>query len=174
MYSPGPWSVGCVPIETMAGRPNAPSSPILDTSSTKGDTYLTIRWSYDYDLGTMNTLSNGAYVTSFEIESLDLTNVFYSEWKSNGKINIKTQKDTSSYRNEVQTISTRSDTGSPINDGWFMIGFNHNGKTTADPESNVVTSRIPYNANADVVKKELEKLSNIGRYSKIEKNEICS
>jgi hypothetical protein len=62
----------------------------------------------------------------------------------------------------VQTIATRSDIGHDIDDGWFMLGFNHGGKTTLDPEDHVVTSRIPFDATAQQVKDALEALSNIG------------
>jgi hypothetical protein len=65
-------------------------------------------------------------------------------------------------RNEIQTISTRADPGQVISDGWFMLGFNHAGKTTADPEAGAVTERIPFDATADQVKAALEALSNIG------------
>jgi hypothetical protein len=156
LHGAGPWSVACSFITTSAGIPNPPTAPIAHnevgsgnsvSTSQNTDKSLTVRWSYSFDEGTVDQ-SNGAYVTSFEVEKLELTNVHYAEWSPVGKLNIRTKKGTSTYRNEVQTVSTRSDTGSPITDGWFVLGFNHAGRTTADPEANVVTSRIPYDATA--------------------------
>ena len=98
-----------MPITTAAGRPNPPTQPVL---STKGDNNqgdnnqgddnqgatdrsLCIAWSYVYDSTSSTSLpstSNGAVVASFEIESLELTNVHYSEWSSVGTVQLQTQR----------------------------------------------------------------------------------
>jgi hypothetical protein len=161
------WSEPSTSIKTLAGRPTPPTQPMIKIESTT-DASITIAWSYNYDDNVATgknyqpPTSNGAVIEKFEIEKLELTNVHYSEWEPSGVIYFSTNEKTSTFRNEIQTVSTRSDFGYDISDGWFMLGFNHDGRTAADPESGVVTTRIPYDATAKQVKDALEKLPNIG------------
>ena len=179
-HGAGPWSMSSVPMTTTFGIPNIPTIPVAASQKSSleengvGDTWMEIGFSYEYDdvvdgpssgsSGSSGSvgLSNGAVITRFEVESLDLTNLHSSEWSTAGSILIQTEGGRTTYRNEVQTISTRCDAGATISDGWFQLGFNHGGRTTADPESNVVTSRLRYDATAKEVKDALERLGNIG------------
>ncbi len=175
----GPWSAASAPVATLAGDPRAPSAPIVDTSgghdTAIGDSSVAIAWSYTFDdtedpVG--RKTSNGAVVTRFEVEKLALANGFHLEWESCGSLTVGSAPSGSvagatqglglADRNEVQVVSTRSDPGTVISDGWFTLGFNHDGRTTTDPEAGVVTARIPFDADGALVKRELEKLSNIG------------
>ena len=180
-----PWSVASSPIQTDAGQPAVPSKPMVaERADAISDSSVKISWSYAYDHDVqgvdpvrhengLELTSNGAKIARFEVERLRLTNRFYMEWEVCGVLSVGPGADGSGQndidgvrivsRNEIQTISTRADPGNIISDGWFMLGFNHAGKTTADPESGAVTRRIPFDATTEQVKQALEELSNIGQ-----------
>ena len=63
--------------------------------------------------------------------------------------------------NEIQTVSTRADSGQTIADGWFRLSLMFKGASDFDPETATMTDPIPYNASAESVEYQLDQLVNL-------------
>ncbi len=131
------------------GFPNKPSVPTVHQSKIQSDS-LEVEW--------LPPPPSDSYVVSYDLEMRSLLDFTWYPVANGTRIPARSKT-----RNEVQEISLRSNRGTIVSEGWFQLALNWAGQNTFDPETRVVTSKLPFDASEAQMKTALENIINIDK-----------
>ena len=153
----GSWSDGVLG-STKAGAPSTMDAPLVQSAR-----------SNRVDLVWAKPPGNGAALTTYSVEKQLIVPHQENPWvKALPDVDAREGLDQA----ERQTITIKVPHKASITGGHFVLAFNYGSTSDRDPETHTRTNGIPFDATADVVRRELEALENIQRLHRVLRSQV--
>mmetsp|Transcript_24329 Transcript_24329/g.84535 ORF Transcript_24329/g.84535 Transcript_24329/m.84535 type:complete len:799 (-) Transcript_24329:2-2398(-) len=160
-FGAGGWSAPSAPISTAPGPPPAPVVATPPVSAV-GDSWVELSWSPPTDVLSLPSPAEGgqdARPVPVESYSVQYRVADDDEWVMAGE---GIDAVAAASVRDVQEVTTRVDAGQAISGGTWQLSLNAESDTDHDAESPTRTAPLAWDASAEDVRAELQKLSPVG------------